>query len=413
MTGFYRQLKDRKVIRAGVVYLAVFWLVLQVADILTGSDLLSDVAVRWLILSGLVLFPLVLILSWYLEHPWHHRQSLSIAGDLALLAAITVAASLLAWQQWNQAFTRPVIAVLALEPTDTQPGTSEMSAHLGRQLRMLLATSREVRVIETSSAWHDSLEALPMSEKAAKLNADYLLSGTINQTRLNIRITLQLFDSTGALLWSERFRDRIIDQYHLQNSMIAALGAELKLPSSVLLRFSEILQSCEYPIERDLILVIAGTENELEQDVDWDQEQLQSLIGDLDNNMDGLNEAGLFHLLRGKARLMLIDHLGSQQRSVAQALARKDLEEAAILCPANPTVALEALLSTRALESSELEPKEIISTFPNSAELRARLSAAYAANEDHDSANTLACEAFDLDPLTENYFCSDYQLSSP
>ncbi len=76
LTDFYRQLSKRRVMRAGVLYAAGFWLALQVADSWAQADLVSDDFVRWMILLGLIFFPITLALTWFFEHPWHERPRL-------------------------------------------------------------------------------------------------------------------------------------------------------------------------------------------------------------------------------------------------------------------------------------------------------------------------------------------------
>lgn len=402
----YKQLKNRRVIRAGIIYIAVFWLLLQVADAVSGTDLISEGFVRWIIMGGLAGFPLVLILSWFFEHPWHQRETLSIAGDVALLTVVSVAAGLLAWQQWSNTFYRPVIAVLPFEPTDTQPGTVEMTHHLAQRFRMLLASLPEIRVIETESAWHSSLMAIPLAEKASALGADYLITGTINQTRLNIRLNVQLFDADGQLLWSHRFRDRVNDQYHLQNAIMTALWEPLDLADAELLRVSEVLQSCEYPLDKDLIIELAAAGRALAAPAPLGQSELEQMISDLDLWAEGLNEAGLVHLLRAEARLALLPVIDPAKRSVVQELARQDLEEARFLCPALPAIQKLSLLSTRKLEAENLDLNEVMRRHPNDAAVLLRLADIMSANEDAEMAAEHRQSACLLNPLSEQYPCN-------
>lgn len=402
----YSQLKNRRVIRAGIIYIAVFWLLLQVADAVSGTDLISEGFVRWIIMGGLAGFPLVLILSWFFEHPWHQRETLSIAGDVALLTVVSVAAGLLAWQQWSNTFYRPVIAVLPFEPTDTQPGTVEMTHHLAQRFRMLLASLPEIRVIETESAWHSSLMAIPLAEKASALGADYLITGTINQTRLNIRLNVQLFDADGQLLWSHRFRDRVNDQYHLQNAIMTALWEPLDLADAELLRVSEVLQSCEYPLDKDLIIELAAAGRALAAPAPLGQSELEQMISDLDLWAEGLNEAGLVHLLRAEARLALLPLIDPAKRSVVQELARQDLEEARFLCPALPAIQKLSLLSTRKLEAENLDLNEVMRRHPNDAAVLLRLADIMSANEDAEMAAEHRQSACLLNPLSEQYPCN-------
>ena len=111
-TDVYQQLRRRRVIRTAIVYLALAWLALQVADLLADSDIVSDSFVRWLIFAGIVGFPLVLVLSWVYEAPWRERKWIAVAGDAGIILAIAIAASVLAWQQWMTSYTRPTTQIL-------------------------------------------------------------------------------------------------------------------------------------------------------------------------------------------------------------------------------------------------------------------------------------------------------------
>lgn len=401
----YKLLKDRRVIRAAIIYVAVFWVLLQVADVVSQTDLISEDFVRWVIMGGLAGFPIVLILSWFFEHPWHQRETLSIIGDVTLLTIVSVATGILAWQQWSKTFERPVIAVLPFEPTDTQPGTVEMTHHLAQRFRMLLATLPEIRMIETESAWHSSLMAIPLTDKASALGADYLITGTINQTRMNIRLNVQLYNADGELLWSDRFRDRISDQYHLQNAVMSALWKPLGLSDSELIRIGEVLQACEYPLDRELIIKIAAASRALAGPAPLSESALEQLILDLDSWAEGLNEAGLIHLLRAEARLALLKLITPVRRPVVQELARQDLEDARFLCPALPTIERLSLLSTRQLEAANVDLSAIIRRHPNDAALFLRLAEISERRADAARAFEYRQRACVLNPLSEQLLC--------
>ncbi len=52
LSKFYEQLKRRRVIRAAVIYAALLWAILQVADLLAEAEIVSGSVVRWVILFG-------------------------------------------------------------------------------------------------------------------------------------------------------------------------------------------------------------------------------------------------------------------------------------------------------------------------------------------------------------------------
>ena len=179
LRNFYEQLKQRRVIRASIIYGALLWALLQVADLLAGADMISDATVRWTIVIGVVGFPLTLIGSWFLESPWRERRWTSVAGDWLIIIGIAVAAFIFLWQQWVQSFARPVIAVLSIEATDTRDDTADLADHLTKRLRMLLATRIEVKVIEMGSSTHPVLVTKSLAEKTELLDAEYALTGTL------------------------------------------------------------------------------------------------------------------------------------------------------------------------------------------------------------------------------------------
>ena len=67
MSNFFREIRDRGVIKVGVAYLVGAWLVLQLADVIFPAMGLSDKSVT-LVLGLLVVgFPLAVILAWVFD----------------------------------------------------------------------------------------------------------------------------------------------------------------------------------------------------------------------------------------------------------------------------------------------------------------------------------------------------------
>ena len=83
----YAQLKDRRVIRTAIIYVALLWAILQVGDLLADAQLMSAIAVRWVIIVGVVGFPLALFASWFFENPW---RALSVRPQPAFTIMSTV-----------------------------------------------------------------------------------------------------------------------------------------------------------------------------------------------------------------------------------------------------------------------------------------------------------------------------------
>lgn len=411
LTDFFKQLSKRRVIRAGVLYAAGLWLILQVADLLAQAGMVSDDFVRWMILLGLIFFPVTLALTWFFEHPWHGRPWLAMAGDMAMLLIISLAAGLLAYQQWTKSFARPVIAVLNLEPTDAQADTGDLASHLASRFRMLLATLPKIRVLELSSSQHPSLTALPIKEKAEQLQADYLLAGTVNQSRNNLRASIQLFDASGELLWSDRFSDRLINLPQLQYSIMAAAWPAFGLDDSMLLQIRELIRGCAYPADENIVKAIATLGERVGGRETYSLQVYERMVSELDALIGRTEEKGLLHLLRARSRWQVLKLSPANKKTVLQRLVMKDLEDLVYLCPTHPDARLYRLQYTRALERQDIDAADLLGNYPNDASIRKSLARIASDNGDTETAIDLAQQAFELDPFAADVFCFYQQLA--
>lgn len=371
------QLKERRVIRTALIYVALLWAALQVADLLAEAGFISAQLVRWLILLGAIGLPLTLLASWFLDTPWKQRKWIAVTGDLVIIVAIGLAAAVFAWQQWFTSFTRPTIAVLAIEATDLRAESEDLAAHLALRLRTALATRPEVRVIELASSRHANLGGLPVAEKAQRLGADFVLAGTVAQAETRIRLNLQLFDSAGQRVYGDSFEDRLLDQAQLQNRVLAYLWPYLPLPERGLIETRNIVAKCDYPDDRDALLSIFA----IDSGKDAQPEQFLEKYG----------ESGMLQLAQARRLFAQMASLPPPRRPVVQRVAMQHLANVAELCPLMPDAELLRFANTR-----EPVSDTVLHDYPNSALL---LQRAASQNSAPERASAFLDEARLLDPL--------------
>ena len=374
----FSQLKERRVIRATLIYVALLWVALQVADLLAEADMLSDQQVRWIILLGVAGLPLAILGSWFLETPWKQRKWIAIAGDLAIIIAITLAAALFAWQQWFTAFTRPTVAVLRIEATDTRVESEDLAAHLGLRFRTAFATLPELRVIELSSSQHAQLEGQSTTDKATSLGADFLLSGTVAQSGSQIRLNVQVFSSDGRLIHGETYEDRLLDQAQIQNRVLNDLWPYLPLPESGLAATRDMIAQCEYPDDRDALLAIAAVDNGA------------SGVG-LDDYLESFPDSGMLQLANSRRLFSELTGAAAVRKPILQPVAMQNLARAKQLCPGILDTELLRLIHTR-----ETVDDSILMRHPSAAALYRRASEQ---SSEPQRANAFLIEARLLDPL--------------
>jgi TolB-like protein len=392
----YRQLRDRRVIRAAVIYLALLWAALQAADLFAGADIISESAVRWLILVGVAGFPLVLLASWFLESPWRGRRWTAVAGDVVVIVAVTLAAALFAWRQWFVSFTRPTVAVAAIEATDTRIETRDLADHLGKRFRLLLATRPEIRVIEYGSSTHASLDGMPPAGKTQALGADFLLTGTLSGRDQNVRLSLQLYDIDSGLVWGDTFEGPVEYQEQLQGWVLDELWPLLPLNIDALDQTRAILESCAYPSKTVAILTLARVGRR-----GGDSATLAMVAA-------GHDDTSLLHIEKSRFYFGQISDLPPTQRPVIQKLGMQSLELAARSCPDYPEIELLRLVHTREMQLDN--GAAIVARHPNEAELYVALAELYFDAGESGEAAALAREALLLDPFDEDAQCRAREL---
>ena len=67
MNKFFHELRKRGVVRVAGLYVAVVWLLLQIADVVFPAFEIPDSAVRYILLAAVVGFPVVVLLAWFFE----------------------------------------------------------------------------------------------------------------------------------------------------------------------------------------------------------------------------------------------------------------------------------------------------------------------------------------------------------
>ncbi len=373
----FGQLQKRRVIRTAIIYIALLWVALQAADLFADAGIISERAVRWLIVAGTVGLPLVLAGSWSLDTPWKRRRWTSMLGDVSVIVAVAIAAFLFVWQQWFTSFTRPVIAMLVIEATDTRADTQQLADHLAGRIRMLLATRPELRVVELSSSHHSQLEGETVSSKASDLNADYLVAGTLSRGGESLRLTLLLHDREGTTIWSDVFTERLVDLSQLESASLVGVAARLPLPDKAINELRQVVESCDYPADSDAIMAIGGSK-------------------DLAGHLTEYTDTGLLYLAQATRIFDSIQTVPAPRRPVLQSLAMQHLSDARRICPDLAELELLRIVNTR----EPVTDLALFVRFPNEAELYRRAAASF-----DEEASALYSEAHALDPTNVETLC--------
>ena len=269
--SLFEELKRRNVIRVGIAYVVVAWLLLQVADIV-----LNNVAApHWVFYAVLLLigigFVLVVIFSWAFEltpeglkRESEVDRSQSITGvtgrklDRLITGLLVLALAYFAIDKFvlgpqREAAQAPATAtatqaagesaapaepavpdrsIAVLPFIDMSPNHDQeyFSDGLSEELMNVLAKVPELRVAARTSAFFYKGKEVRIDEVGRELHVGHVLEGSVRTAGDRIRVTAQLIKvDDGFHLWSETYDRTLDDVFAIQEQIAAAVADALKV----------------------------------------------------------------------------------------------------------------------------------------------------------------------------------------
>jgi TolB-like protein len=263
-TGFLSELRRRKVVRAGLAYLAAAWLLLQVVDVVSPMLEVPDWTVRLILLLLAAGFPLVVFVAWAFEltpegvkttgrareefgEAQHEtaiqrRRNLLAyatgAAGAALLIGVSFAAGIL-WNQWRPTTDQvealdladdvPTIAVLPFENMSPAEENAFFADGVHEEILTQLSRLPDVDVISRTSVKRISEDLPSLPEVARMLNATHIVEGSVRRAGNTVRITAQLIEaSSDKHLWAENYDRDLQNVFAIQTDVALQIASALQ-----------------------------------------------------------------------------------------------------------------------------------------------------------------------------------------
>lgn len=244
------ELKRRKVIRVGIAYLALAWLVVQVAETLLPAYGFDDAAIRVLVAVLAVGLVLALVLAWIYEWTPEGVRLTPKTGDeeatprtarrapnTVIAAIVVLAAAAAAWLAFRSLEVGPAEAnTIAVLPFSTL-GQSEADVftdgmHVGVLTR--LSNVSDLVVISRASVMAYRATDRPLPEIGMELGAAWVLQGDVQQAGDRVLVSASLSDARqDRQVWAEEYQRtlttaNIFDiQADITRRIVGALQARL------------------------------------------------------------------------------------------------------------------------------------------------------------------------------------------
>ena len=269
MGKFFDELKRRNVVRVGVAYIVVCWLVFQLGEILFPVYGTPDWVFKTLILLLAIGFPFALIFAWAFEltpDGMKKTRDVNVAAsvtastgrklDFVIIAALVVALGYFVWERQPASESSapesgPVAEPVANETSnelteeDEAPKRSiavipfvNMSSDkeqewfadgLTEEILNSLARTPDLLVAARTSSFTFKGSNETVQTIAALLGVDHILEGSVRRAGDRLRVTAQLVRAhDGFHLWSETYDRNVDDMIDIQENVAIEIANALE-----------------------------------------------------------------------------------------------------------------------------------------------------------------------------------------
>lgn len=243
LQSVWRELRRRRVVSTTAAYLAVAFVLLQLAEILFPAFDLGPGALRALFAILLALFPLVIALSWVYDvtsagvrrtdgEPPSGGPNPILTGGVIVSALALGGLALYAVQNVDtgasaEELLRRSIAVLPFADMSAAGDQGYLGDGLAEEVLNILAGVDGLQVAARTSSFafreSDDVRAI-----GGQLNVATILEGSVRRDEAEVRVTAQLIDAgTGFHLWSETYDREVDDLFAVQDEIARSIAQAL------------------------------------------------------------------------------------------------------------------------------------------------------------------------------------------
>ncbi|MDH4031269.1 MAG: tetratricopeptide repeat protein [Chromatiales bacterium] len=227
MLHFFQELKRRHVIRVAAIYVAVGWVLAEVAGFAADTFGAPDWVVQMFTILILLGFPLVLIGAWAFE-----ITPDGLKRDVAKGKFSAGANGPPPFEQSanHEPPSSQSIAVLPFVNMSSDPEQEYFSDGLSEELLNMLAQIPELHVAARTSSFSFKGKDEDIRSVAGKLSVANILEGSVRKAGDQVRVTAQLIKAgDGYHLWSETFDRTLEDIFSVQDEIAHAVVDALKI----------------------------------------------------------------------------------------------------------------------------------------------------------------------------------------
>ena len=244
MSGFFDELKRRKVYRVAIAYIVASWALAQgLAQVLPVFEIPNSV-IRVVIALLLTGFPVALVLAWVFDlTPSGIRRTSAVATpsvpgahrrrNLFMLAAAGVLISAaVGFFVLPRAAARKIdksIAVLPFENLSDEKENAYFADGVQDDILTNLSKIGDLKVISRTSVMGYRGKAQNLREIGKTLGVSNILEGSVRRAGNKVRVNVQLIDATNDQhIWAEDYDGDLSDVFKIQTDLATKIATALQ-----------------------------------------------------------------------------------------------------------------------------------------------------------------------------------------
>lgn len=246
-TGFFAELHRRRVIRVGILYAVVGWVVIEVASTMLPGLNLPGWTVTFVIALVVLGFPIAVIMGWMFDlgpkdaasarSPTPQNRAIASAVDAPKApdpASAPVPMPVPSLEvQAPPAEDRHTIAVLPFVNMSGDTENEYFSDGIAEEILNLLTKLPQLKVASRTSSFVFKGKEAGIRVVATELDVGYVLEGSVRRAGDHVRITAQLIEADGdSHLWSETYDREMKDVFAIQDDIARSITDALKVALS-------------------------------------------------------------------------------------------------------------------------------------------------------------------------------------
>src|SRR5260370_23260508 len=231
MSGFFEELKRRKVFRVAIAYIVASWALAQGLSQVLPVFEISNSVIRVVIALLLIGFPVALVLAWVFDvTPQGIKATPSVASGahlrrnvIMLVATGIVISAAAGFFLLPRAAARKIdksIAVLPVESLSDEKENAYFADGIQDDILTNLSKIGDLRVISRTSVMSYRGHAPNLREIGKALGVSAILEGSVRRAGNRVRVNVQLIDATtDEHLWANDYDRDLTDVFAIQTDL--------------------------------------------------------------------------------------------------------------------------------------------------------------------------------------------------